>query len=54
MNQLWHFLRAVAGETDEVSMGATFEDGYRAAEVCDTIVRSGASGNREQLSHRLI
>jgi hypothetical protein len=33
-------------------MGATFEDGYRAAEVCDAIVRSGASGNRETLSYR--
>jgi predicted dehydrogenase len=31
---------------------ATFEDGYRAAEVCDAIVRSGRSGNREQLSYR--
>ena len=29
--------------------GATFEDGYRAAEVCDAIVRSGESGKREQL-----
>jgi hypothetical protein len=33
-------------------LGATFEDGYRAAEVCDAIVRSGQSGSREQLSYR--
>src|SRR4051794_36358537 len=52
VNELWHFLRAVAGETDVAPMGATFEDGYRAAEVCDAIVRSGSSGNREQLSYR--
>src|SRR5205823_8872544 len=52
VNELWHFLRAVAGETDVAPMGATFEDGYRAAEVCDAIVRSGKSGNREQLSYR--
>ena len=32
--------------------GATFEDGYRAAEVCDAIVRSRASGQRETLSYR--
>ena len=37
---------------DVAPTGATFEDGYRAAEVCDAIVRSGASGNREQLSYR--
>ena len=32
--------------------GATFEDGYRAAEVCDAIVRSSASGKRETISYR--
>ena len=32
--------------------GATFEDGYRAAEVCDAIVRSGATGARQELSYR--
>jgi predicted dehydrogenase len=52
VNELWHFLRAVKGETDVAPLGATFEDGYRAAEVCDAIVRSGASGKREQLSYR--
>ena len=52
VNELWHFLRAVKGETDVAPMGATFEDGYRAAEVCDAIVRSGESGNREQISYR--
>ncbi len=29
-------------DTDVAPHGATFEDGYRAAEVCDAIVRSGA------------
>jgi predicted dehydrogenase len=52
VNELWHFLRAVKGETDVAPLGATFEDGYRAAEVCDAIVRSGRSGKREQLSYR--
>ena len=54
VNELWHFLRAVKGETDVAPLGATFEDGYRAAEVCDAIVRSGQSGNREQLSYRAL
>src|SRR2546430_4012567 len=34
VNELWHFLRACADETEVAPMGATFEDGYRAAEVC--------------------
>ena len=32
--------------------GATFEDGYRAAEVCDAIVRSGETGARVPVSYR--
>jgi predicted dehydrogenase len=52
VNEFWHFLRAVAGETDVAPLGATFEDGYRAAEVCDAIVRSGQTGSRERLSYR--
>jgi hypothetical protein len=35
-----------------VGNGATFEDGYRAAEVCDAILRSGQSGRREEISYR--
>jgi predicted dehydrogenase len=34
--------------------GATFEDGYRAAEVSDAIVRSSESGRREQLVYRTL
>ena len=47
-----HFLRAIAGETDVAPYGATFEDGYRAAEVCDAIVRSGETGSRVQVTYR--
>jgi hypothetical protein len=32
--------------------GATFEDGYRAAEVADAIVRSGETHARELVSYR--
>ena len=32
--------------------GATFEDGYRASEVCDAIVRSSAEGRRIALAYR--
>jgi len=52
VNELHHFLEAIAGEHEVGPHGATFEDGYRAAEVCDAILRSHASGHREQISYR--
>ena len=45
-------LRAIKDGSDIAPYGATFEDGYRAAEVCDAIVRSGANGQREAISYR--
>ena len=44
MHELHHFLQAIAKDGDVAPHGATFEDGYRAAEVCDAILRSGTSG----------
>ncbi|HEY2373493.1 MAG TPA: Gfo/Idh/MocA family oxidoreductase [Gaiellaceae bacterium] len=52
VHELHHVLRAIADDSDIGPYGATFEDGYRAAEVCDAIVRSGQSGSRETLSYR--
>jgi len=52
VHELHHVLAAIADNTDIAPHGATFEDGYRAAEVCDAIVRSSESGRREQLSYR--
>jgi predicted dehydrogenase len=52
VNVLHHFLAAIAGEHEVGPHGATFEDGYRAAEVCDAIVRSSESGRREQVTYR--
>ncbi|HEY5058265.1 MAG TPA: Gfo/Idh/MocA family oxidoreductase [Gaiellaceae bacterium] len=54
VHELHHMLRAIAGECDVAPYGATFEDGYRAAEVCDAIVRSGESGQREQVPYRTL
>jgi hypothetical protein len=45
-------LGAIAGEHVVAPYGATFEDGYRAAEICDAIVRSGQSGAREEITYR--
>jgi predicted dehydrogenase len=46
------FLRAIAGEEPVAPHAATFEDGYRAAEVADAIARSSASGRRETIEYR--
>jgi predicted dehydrogenase len=52
VHELRHMLAAIAGETDVAPHGATFEDGYRAAEICDAIVRSSESGRRETVTYR--
>ena len=52
VHELNHFLAAIAGDGDVGPHGATFEDGYRAAEVCDAIVRSSESARREEVSYR--
>ena len=54
VHELHHMLRAIAGEVEVAPYGATFEDGYRAAEICDAIVRSGETGRREQLAFRTL
>ena len=51
-HEVLHFLRAIAEDTDVAPYAATFEDGYRAAEVCDAIVRSSETGSRITVSYR--
>jgi predicted dehydrogenase len=52
VHELHHFLTAVRDGTDVAPHGADFEDGYRAAEVCDAIVRSARSAGREAVTYR--
>ena len=40
VHELHHLLTAIAGEGTVAPDGATFEDGYRVAEVCEAILRS--------------
>jgi predicted dehydrogenase len=54
VHELHHVLKAIAEDGEITPYGATFEDGYRAAEVCDAIVRSGASGARERVTYRTL
>jgi predicted dehydrogenase len=52
VHELHHFLAAIAEGGAVGPHGATFEDGYRAAEVCDAIVRSSESRSRETVTFR--
>src|SRR3954447_12657992 len=52
VHELHHLLTAIAADGDIPPHGATLAGGYRAAEVCDAIVRSGQSGTRETVSYR--
>jgi predicted dehydrogenase len=52
VHELHHVLDAIAGNTAVAPHGATFEDGYRAAEVCDAVLRSADSGKRERVEYR--
>jgi predicted dehydrogenase len=45
-------LKAIADDTDVAPYGATFEDGYRASEVGDAILRSSETGERVLVSYR--
>lgn len=46
-----HFLEAIVKGKDIAPYGATFEDGYRCAVICDAILRSAASGKREEIHY---
>jgi predicted dehydrogenase len=52
VHELHHFLHCVRTGEDVGPHGADFEDGYRAAEVCDAVVRSSESGARETVRYR--
>jgi predicted dehydrogenase len=51
-HEVVHLLEAIAEDRDVAPLGATFEDGYRASEVCDALVRSSAGGGRVTLAYR--
>jgi predicted dehydrogenase len=52
VHELEHLLGAIAGRNAVAPHGATFQDGYRAAEVCDAIARSSESSRRESVAYR--
>jgi predicted dehydrogenase len=52
VHEIHHLLHAIATGGDVRPYGADFEDGYRAAEVCDAILRSSENGKREAVTCR--
>jgi len=52
VHEIHHLLSAIATDGDVAPHGATFEDGYRTAEICDAIVRSSDSGKKETVTYR--
>lgn len=51
VHEIAHFLEAVAGEHEVAPYGATFEDGYRAAVVCDAIIKSAETGTWAKIEY---
>ena len=52
VHELHHLLTAIRDDTDVAPHGATLEDGYRAAEICDAMLRSAEAGARETVEYR--
>ena len=51
VHEFHHMLTAIAEDGPVAPHAATLEDGYRAAEVADAIIRSAASGRRETINY---
>jgi predicted dehydrogenase len=53
IHEIHHLLAAIDGN-QVAPYGATFEDGYRAAEVCDAILQSAVSREWQQINYRTL
>jgi predicted dehydrogenase len=52
VHEIHHLLTAIRDDADVAPHGATLEDGYRAAEICDAMLRSAEQGGRETVTYR--
>jgi predicted dehydrogenase len=52
VHELHHLLTAIRDDGDVAPHGATLEDGYKAAEICDAMLRSAETGSRETVEYR--
>ncbi len=51
IHEIDHLLRAIVNNTDIAPYGATFEDGYRAAVICDAILNSAETGRATDIKY---
>ena len=51
VHEFAHLLDAIVNDKDVAPLGATFEDGYRNAVICDAILQSAADGRRVEISY---
>jgi len=51
VHEINHLLDAIVNDKPVGPHGATFEDGYRCAVVCDAVVESGQSGRRVDIAY---
>jgi predicted dehydrogenase len=54
LHEVVHLLAAIANDGDVAPYGADFEDGYRASEICDALVRSSNERRRVELAYRTL
>lgn len=54
VHELLHLLTCIREDAPVGPRGATMEDGYRCAEVCDAIARSHETGERQEISYRTL
>ena len=52
VHEIHHLLSAIVEDNPVAPHGATFRDGYRAAEVADAVLRSSAEGVRREIEYR--
>jgi predicted dehydrogenase len=52
VHELHHLLGAIRNGTPVGPYGATFEDGYRCAEICDAVLRAAETGVRQRIEYR--
>ena len=51
VHEIHHLLDAIVNQKDVAPFGATFEDGYKNAVICDAILESAASGRRMDVKY---
>ncbi|MGQ9626199.1 MAG: Gfo/Idh/MocA family protein [Anaerolineae bacterium] len=51
VHEVYHMLDAIVNDKDIAPYGATFEDGYKCAVICDAIAESSKTGKRVEIKY---